>query len=342
MINIKRIAALAAAVTLSAFFAGCAQSGSDSSSQEPDKKTETKAETSSAEDSETKQPEPEEISEMFDVEPIVKAYHSGDSSGLSELEAAILDKASQVYAQVVADDMSDFEKELALHDYLIANCTYDSGALRAIPKPSENSDNPYGALVNGEAICKGYTTTFSLFMGMAEIPCVIIHSEDTDGDEHAWNAVQLDGDWYYVDSTWDDPVPDFDGRLVEHTYFNVSKEFMLERHVLSDKDPDTASDKYSYVNQQAVEISSVDEVRGVIEAAFERGADSAEVIFTDPSAINGKLEIKGSYAFAESGSELEKTLNEVKGGRYMVYRIPVTETERGTIYSFQYTELLKK
>lgn len=334
MINIKRITALAVATMLSAFFAGCAQNGGDSSSQQPDEKPDT----STAEDSEKRQPEPEEISEMFDVEPIIKAYHSGDSSGLSELETAILDKASQVYSEVISDDMSNFEKELALHDYLISNCTYDSGALRAIPEPSENSDNPYGALVNGQAICKGYTTTFSLFMGMAEIPCIIIHSEDTDGDEHAWNAVQLDGDWYYVDSTWDDPVPDFDGRLVEHTYFNVSKEFMLERHVLSDADPDTASEKYSYFNQQAVEINSLDELRGVIEAAFKRGSDSAEVIFTDPSVTNGVLEIEGSYAFAGSGSELERLLNDVKGDRKMAMRIPVVQTERGTVYSFEYTE----
>lgn len=346
MMKKKRIAAALTAVILSVFFAGCAQGGTESGSSEPqaDKTAASEAEDTKQSEAEAESEagsEPEERSEMFDTEPIIKAFHSGDSSGLSELELQILDKASQIYSEVVTDDMSEYEKELALHDYLIANCSYDSGALRAIPKPSENSDNPYGALVNGQAICKGYTTTFYLFMGMAEIPCIIIHSADTDGEEHAWNAVQLDGDWYYVDATWDDPVPDVDGRLIEHTYFNVSKKFMLEKHVLSDSDPETASTKYSYSAQQAIEITSLDELSGVFDAAFERHADSADVIFGSQE-LESMLNKKGNYAFVsdENGEELDRMLDRIKADKkIMIYRIPFAETELGTVYSFTFIEL---
>lgn len=330
----RKIIAIAAAAVLSVSLAGCGadrEEGSSKVNADVSGEKESSADSSERTDTKTKK-------DMFDVEPIVNAYHSGDRSGLDDLQLQILDKASQVYADVVTDDMNDYEKELALHDYLIANCTYDSGALRAISRPSKNSDNPYGALINGEAICKGYTTTFSLFMGMAEIPCEIIHSTDTDGDEHAWNVVQLDGSPYYVDCTWDDPVPDFDGRLITHTYFNVSKEFMKNQHVLKDSDPETPSNRYSYFNQQAVEISSIDELRGEIEAAFARGADSAPVIFTDPAVINNMVEIKGFYAFALGGSELERILNDIMGDRPMMQRIPVEETERGTVYCFEFME----
>ncbi|MCD8095511.1 MAG: hypothetical protein LUE12_05220 [Ruminococcus sp.] len=209
-------------------------------------------------------------SELYDTSAISDAYLIGEADALSDFDLAIYNKVCEIFNEVVSEDMSDYEKELALHDWLIENCTYDTGSLRAIPRPSENCENPYGALIDGEAICSGYTSSFKLFMDMLEIECMVIQSTDSDGDEHAWNAVGLDGNWYYVDCTWDDPVPDEDGRAVTHKYFNISYEEMAQSHVLPNGSPQTQSVEFSFYNQEAASVDSFEEIDECIALSAEK------------------------------------------------------------------------
>ena len=74
---------------------------------------------------------------------------------------------------------------------------------------------PYGVLRSHNAICVGNATTFKLFMDALDIPCKIIHS--TQNGEHAWDVVQLDGEWYHVDVTFDGGVSGEPG----YNYFNM-------------------------------------------------------------------------------------------------------------------------
>ena len=187
---------------------------------------------------------------IYDTKPVSEAYLSGDTSKLSDLDKEIYDMAVKIFESVLTDDMTDYEKELALHDYIVTNVTYDTDNLGALSEHSENSDNPYGALINGKAICTGYTTTFKLFMDMLEIPNMVVCAQDSDGDDHAWNMIQLEDDWYYVDTTWDDPVPDEEGRVALHKYFNVTEGFLKEnKHRWDSRElPKANSTKYSYEN----------------------------------------------------------------------------------------------
>ncbi len=189
---------------------------------------------------------------MYDTSGISNAYLSGDSYKLSQTDKEILEKAAEILDKITNDKMSDYEKELAVHDYLVSYATYDEKALGALGGPNTNSDNPYGTLINGKAICSGYTTTFQMFMDMLKIPCKTILAEDEDGDDHAWNMVELDGDWYYVDVTWDDPIPDHENRPVSHKYFNVTEKFLrANRHCWDSSDlPKADSTKYAYKEKQ--------------------------------------------------------------------------------------------
>jgi transglutaminase/protease-like cytokinesis protein 3 len=66
-------------------------------------------------------------------------------------------------------------------------------------------------------------------MDMLEIPCIIVEGYVRKGEEHAWNMIQLDGDWYCVDVTWDDPagLSGLDPHY-NHLYFNVTSDFLRE------------------------------------------------------------------------------------------------------------------
>lgn len=172
----------------------------------------------------------------YDTAAIRAAYASGDASGLSEKDAAILSRCRGVLEECVTPDMSDFEKELALHDWLVEHCTYDQSVHdHHTPKGQPDNTNPYGPLVRGYGICLGYATTFQLLMDLSGVECITVvgASSDSTGD-HAWNMVRLEGEWYCVDPTWDDPtgierITDQGQKTrLHHRYFNVTSEYMRQ------------------------------------------------------------------------------------------------------------------
>ena len=120
-------------------------------------------------------------------------------------EQAVVDAA---IASCVTDGMSDYEIAKALHDYLALNNEYDmryySGGMPRI------SYTAYGALVNRTSVCAGYALAYERLMDQVGIPCEYVTGMTTSGS-HAWNIIQIDGEWYHVDVTWDDPTPDREG-----------------------------------------------------------------------------------------------------------------------------------
>ena len=262
-------------------------------------------ESETAEDSaDTDSSEAEEKAEIFDTMPIAQAYLSNSDKELDKFQQKILDKASEVIEECVTSEMTPYEKELALHDWLIRNCTYDKGALRAIKMEGKHSTDPYGALINGEAVCMGYTTTFKLFMDMVGIPCGIVHSTDSEGDEHAWNTVQLDGCWYYVDATWDDPVPDSDDRDIKHQFFNITRDEIAIEHVLPDDAPYTESADWLFATREQQVITDYSQLADCIKQAAERGHSDVAVYFDMED-----VEFKESELFAPNDSYMFSDLD---------------------------------
>ena len=143
------------------------------------------------------------IAEEYRIEstlPISDAYISGDTSGLDDRQKETLDMAEDVIKSEIGNDMTDYEKELAIYKYLTVNMNNDTGLLTVIPTSHADSDNPYGVLKNRNAVCVGYATTFRLFMQMMGIDCKVVHSTDL---THTWDLVKIGGDWYHVDCYMD-------------------------------------------------------------------------------------------------------------------------------------------
>ncbi len=278
--------------------------------------------------------------EVYDTSPIVSAYLSGDRSGLDELQTAILDKASEVIGEVVSEGMSDYEKELAIHDHIIANCEYDSGALALIPDPGEHSSDPYGVLYDGKAICLGYTTTFRMFMDMVGIPCETVYSRDNEDDEHTWNIVTLDGAPYYVDITWDDPIYDVDTALLRHTYFNVSASFMREGHILSNSCPETEVFKDTFASHELYPepIDDLDELLPLITKTAESGNSAVYFTASENAPWLGSVEIKG-HSLKITDRELGKRLIELaKLADCYSKGLSVADTENGLVFCFSFQQ----
>lgn len=139
---------------------------------------------------------------------IVRAVKARDMSILTEpKDQAIYKAAVAVIDSVITEDMTDVEKEKAVHDYLCINMDYDIPAVDDESKADPDADNPYGMLVGHYGICSGYASTFKLFMDCFDIECIIVEGKANGLEEdHAWNKIHIDGKWYNVDVTWDDPV----------------------------------------------------------------------------------------------------------------------------------------
>ena len=124
-----------------------------------------------------------------------------------------------------------YEDVKMVHDYLVDNISYDSSLSK------QNIYNIYGALVNRECVCEGYARAFKYLLDELNIPCVMVIGTATNSqgetENHAWNYVQLNGNWYAVDSTWDDPVVIGGGTASEESrykYFLVGREVIDQDH----------------------------------------------------------------------------------------------------------------
>lgn len=173
---------------------------------------------------------------LYDTSAILAAWESGEEDGLSERDAAILARCRAIFAEHISEDMTDFEKELALHDALIRLGSYDQSVYDPdTPQGRPDNTNPYGLLVEGQGICLGYATSFQLLMDLAGVECItVVGASFGSTSDHAWNLVKLEGEWYCVDPTWNDPtgwesLPRKDQwQRIHHAYFNVTSDYMRQ------------------------------------------------------------------------------------------------------------------
>ena len=111
---------------------------------------------------------------------------------------------------------TDFQKALAIHDYIITTAEYDEAELEGNSKTHEESHTAYGVLVNKIGVCQSYTFAYTAIMNKMGIPCYTAQVPS-----HVWNVIKLGGKWYHIDLTFDDPLSDNIGR-VSHKYFLLS------------------------------------------------------------------------------------------------------------------------
>lgn len=137
----------------------------------------------------------------------------------------ILERVKAVSESVITPGMSEYEIAKELHDYLALNCAYDAyWEYNNAPAIVTNAHTAYGALIEGAAVCEGYALAYMAMLRYNGIECIYVS-----GGTHGWNIVKIDGEWYHVDVTWDDPVPDKAG-YVRYNYFLKSDAVFRKDH----------------------------------------------------------------------------------------------------------------
>lgn len=139
---------------------------------------------------------------------------------VADLNAAKTEYAAELQKAVdyANQGTTTLEKVMLAHDYLVDHVAYNWAAATNIGSYSDNVYSAYGALVEKDAVCQGYTMAYKAILHQLGINNVNCPSPQM---YHIWNIVELDGEWYHVDVTWDDPTPNLPGGG-RYTHFLIS------------------------------------------------------------------------------------------------------------------------
>lgn len=133
----------------------------------------------------------------------------------AEMQSLIDEQVAEILS--LCEGGSDYDKLLTFHDWLVLHNHFElAGAETA---------TIYAAFVAGTAQCNGYAAAMQYLCNAVGIPCMVVCGGTPNGVSHAWNKVQVDGQWYNLDVTWDDPYDSQNPKPADHIthrYFLVT------------------------------------------------------------------------------------------------------------------------
>jgi len=158
---------------------------------------------------------------------------------ITEEDAVFDAKVDGIIDDIIERDMTDRQKILAVHDYVVNNVRYHKPYAKVNEHPSI-THTAYGAIMNGSAVCDGYAQSFKVFLDKLGFENQLIFgiTIDADGEfqdynRHAWNLVKYKDEYLHFDTTWNDPT--YSDR-VRHTYYFMDTEDIKEDHQWIEED----------------------------------------------------------------------------------------------------------
>ena len=186
----------------------------------------------------------------------VRVSYDESEKDQARKQEEIKNKVTEIISQIVTDDMTDEEKELAINQYLCDTIEYDEEALANaeennfmyVDESFNDSFTAYGALLNGRCVCAGYAAAFKLLSDAAGLESIVVTGVLDGSLSHAWNKVNIDGEWHIVDVTNNDNEYIFNALLnlpskVGNRVLVEDKDFMLDKLI---SDYTGESEDYEY------------------------------------------------------------------------------------------------
>lgn len=181
----------------------------------------------------TSSPDMDYIDSNYSVEVDANGYVSAVLINYVRTEEEIAERRDEIQRRIeqicaeVTPAWSDFQKYKLIHDTVVRECEYS--------EDGEDCYSPYGCLVDGNAVCEGYSKAVMMLCDYAGIKCLPVvgegFNEDGSFQAHLWNMIMLDGTWYNADVTWDDPVLDSADNYLRYDYFTLTDEETERDHM---------------------------------------------------------------------------------------------------------------
>lgn len=242
-----------------------------------------------------------EAPELFNIDSISYSY-IGDTILYINVEYLytpeeynrMLSQCEAVAEEMLADikatpTLTQAETALLIHDRLAMLCTYD----RKMQNP--NKFDIYGALIDGLAVCEGYTKSYTYLLSKVGIKSEFCASKEL---SHAWNIIYIDGKPYHADVTWDDigvvagEVYHDNFLLSTDALYKGGSEFFVNAHDASDYSTapqDTTYDNYfwhdSYTEIQLIN-GELYYLNGRKQTIHKLGDEGTELLFEGKNRWN--------------------------------------------------------
>jgi hypothetical protein len=186
---------------------------------------------------------------------------------------------------------NQFETELILHDKLLEVCSYEDRA-SLVEDPAAlfpTAFTAYGALVEGRAVCEGYSRAMQLLLHRSGIECTLVNGKDQNNVDHMWNLVTIEGYNYHLDPTWNDAAD-----RINHSYFNLTtSEILLSHKIDIDNigvDTCTSYNSNYYIRKgKMLSTLKREEIAKVIAQAIIDGEDIVDLRFTENTFPGARL-----------------------------------------------------
>lgn len=170
---------------------------------------------------------------------------------------------------------TDYEKEIKIHDWICQNISYDDeGADRSKPMRMIASHNIFGVFAHHRAQCEGIAKAVKVLLNAVDVRCIVVTGESVKNGKnvpHAWNMVNIDGQPYHLDVTWDIGAIGASFKRIPYDYFNLSDQLIDKEHKADTQLPSCSSMQHNYfkVNKRTFWMKS--QVMTYVEKALQDG-----------------------------------------------------------------------
>ena len=257
------------------------------------------------------------ITYYFDYNPNYKLIRAEENRMLYDKlniqEKAVFDVLQEKTHEITNDKLNDYEKELAIHNFITDNYRYGPANTEDVPL---RAHSVVGFISDKEGICEAYANMFYLMCKMANLDVSFI-TGTANGISHMWNIINIDGENYHVDVTSDDPLPDLAYRE-RYDYFNVSDDVIARTHTWERNEyPLCYANKYNYHYYNNYIVRSNEDLKNFINQRLNEGKleftfRTSEYVINAIEEIKKFTEFRGFYSIEVNGEYGKESTYTVK------------------------------
>lgn len=200
------------------------------------------------------------------------AYELTKEEAASRMEA--IRSVTAEWLSDMDEGTSEYDKVKGVYETIIFSTNYDLDAA--------DNQNIASVFLGGASVCQGYAKATQYLLNHLGVMCTLVQGTVETGEAHAWNLVQVDGDYYYVDTTWGDASYQMEdgssqGKLPEinYDYLCVTTQDLLRTHRIESVIPMpecTATEANYYVREETYFTSyDREQMKEIFDRAEEEG-----------------------------------------------------------------------
>lgn len=235
----------------------------------------------------------------------------------------IRERASE-WLSDIPSDASEYDKVKAVYEKIIFSTDYDLNA--------SDNQNIASVFLGNSSVCQGYAKATQYLLNHLGVMCTLVQGTVDTGEAHAWNLVRVEGDYYYVDTTWGDAsyrMEDGSGQEelpeINYDYMCVTTQDLLRTHRIESvvAMPECTATKANYYVREGVYFTSYDaeQMQSIFDRAWESGrteitlkcADEecyreiCRVLIDEQEIFSYMPENSSTIAYAQNGKQLSLT-----------------------------------